>query len=127
FPDDVMQVLDGGRAFNGSNPPAELEFHGKTVPKPRKDRPPQAILGAKQKAWFKDRLRNSSATWKIWGSSQGNLEQRADPENLPAGLTKQKWPAGRFANLQGGDYGSAWMERSEIYNLVRDATITGFA
>ena len=127
FPDDLMQVLDGGRAFNGRNPPAQLEFNGKTIPNPRKDQPPQTLLGGKQKAWFKDRLRNSTATWKIWASSQSTLEQRADPENLPAELTKQKWPAGRFANVGGGDFGSAWVERSEIYDLVRDAKITGFA
>ena len=127
FPDDLMQVLDGGRAFNGGNPPAQLEFNGKTIPNPRKDQPPQTLLGGKQKAWFKDRLRNSTATWKIWASSQSTLEQRADPENLPAELTKQKWPAGRFANVGGGDFGSAWVERSEIYDLVRDAKITGFA
>jgi alkaline phosphatase D len=127
FPDDLLQVLDGGRAFNGGNPPAELEFNGAKVANPNKDKPPQTILGATQKAWFKDRLRNSGATWKIWGSSQCTLEQRADPENFPAGLTKQKWPAGRFANVQGGDFGSAWVERGEIYDLVRDAKITGFA
>ena len=127
FPDDLLQVLDGGRGFNGGNPPAELEFNGARVANPSKDKPPQTLLGATQKAWFKDRLRNSTATWKIWGSSQGTLEQRADPENLPAGLTKQKWPAGRFANVGGGDYGSAWVERGEIYDLVRDSKITGFA
>jgi alkaline phosphatase D len=127
FPDDLLQVLDGGRAFNGGSPPAELEFNGAKVDNPSKDKPPQTLLGGAQKAWFKDRLRNSTATWKIWGSSQGNLEQRADPENLPAELTKQKWPAGRFANVGGGDYGSAWVERGEIYDLVRDAKITGFA
>ena len=127
FPDDLMQILDGGRAFNGGNPPAQLEFNGKTIPNPRKDQPPQTLLGGKQKTWFKDRLRNSTATWKIWASSQSTLEQRADPENLPAELTKQKWPAGRFANVGGGDFGSAWVERSEIYDLVRDAKITGFA
>jgi len=127
FPDDLQQVLDGGRAFNGGHPPAELEFNGSRIPNPEKDKPPQAILGATQKAWFKNRLRSSSATWKIWGCSQGTHEQRADPENLPAGLTKQKWPAGRFANVGGGDYGTAWVERNEIYDLVRDAKITGFA
>jgi alkaline phosphatase D len=127
FPDDILQVLDGGRAFNGGNPPAELEFNGKKVPNPNKDKLPQTILGGTQKAWFKDRLRSSGATWKIWGSSQCTFEQRADPENFPAGLTKQKWPAGRFANVQGGDFGSAWIERGEIYDLVRDAKITGFA
>ena len=34
FPDDLLQVLDGGRAFNGGNPPAELEFNGAKVPNP---------------------------------------------------------------------------------------------
>jgi len=127
FPDDLLQVLDGGRAYNGGHPPAKLEFNGAQVPNPNKDKPPQTILGGTQKAWFKKRLKSSGATWKIWASSQCTLEQRADPENFPSGLTKQKWPAGRFANVQGGDFGSAWVERGEIYDLVRDEKITGFA
>jgi alkaline phosphatase D len=127
FPEDVMMVLDGGRNFNGGNPPAELAFKEKKIANPRKAAPPQSILGATQKAWLKNQLRKSSATWKIWGNSLGTMEWRADPENLPAGLTKQPWPAGTFANLGGGDHGSAWVERAEIYDLVRDARITGFA
>ncbi|HEU0106989.1 MAG TPA: phosphodiesterase, partial [Vicinamibacteria bacterium] len=47
--------------------------------------------------------------------------------NLPAGLTKESWPPNTFAALGGGDYGTAWTERAEIYHLVRDAKITGFA
>ncbi|HKP33218.1 MAG TPA: alkaline phosphatase D family protein, partial [Sphingomicrobium sp.] len=125
FPDDLQQVLDGGRAFNGGKPPAELVFGEARIPNPQKDAPPQTILGAEQKAWFKGRLRQSTATWKIWANSLPTLELRADPQNLPAGLAKP-WPAG-FANLGGGDHGTAWVERGEIYDLVRDARITGFA
>jgi alkaline phosphatase D len=127
FPDDVMQILDGGRAYDGGNPPAQIRFQDQTIANPQKDAPPQSILGGKQKAWFKDRLKASTATWKIWGNSLGCLDWRADPENLPAGLTKKPWPKGSFANLGGGDHGSAWVERGEIYDLVRDAKITGFA
>ncbi len=127
FPDDGMQILDGGRAYNGGRPPAEIRFQDQVIANPRKDAPPQTILGARQKAWFKDRLKASSATWKIWGNSLGTLDWRADPENLPAGLTKKPWPKGHFANLGGGDHGSAWVERGEIYDLVRDAKISGFA
>jgi alkaline phosphatase D len=29
--------------------------------------------------------------------------------------------------MGGGDYGTAWMERAELYELVREAKITGFA
>ena len=65
FPEEIMQVLDGGRAFNKGNPPAELHFKDKHVANSQKDAPPQTILGATQKAWFKDQLRKSKATWKI--------------------------------------------------------------
>ena len=126
FPEDLQQVLDGGRAFNGGNPPAELAFGEARIPNPQKDAPPQTILGATQKAWFKDQLRKSTATWKIWGNSEGALDERIDPQNLPAGLLAKPWPAG-FVNASPNDYGCAWMERGEIYDLVRDAKITGFA
>jgi alkaline phosphatase D len=125
FPDDLQQVLDGGRAFNGGRPPAELVFGDSRIPNPQKDAPPQTILGAEQKAWFKGQLKRATATWKIWGCSLGCLDWRADPQNLPAGLPKP-WPAS-FANLGGGDHGTAWIERTEIYNLVRDERIGGFA
>jgi alkaline phosphatase D len=127
FPEREMQVLDGGRSFNGGDPPAEIRFNDAHVPNPQRNAPPQTILGAEQKKWFLDRLRSSTAVWKIWGNSMGVMDQRADPQNLPAGLTKESWPPDAFANLGGGDYGTAWAERAEIYQLVRDAKITGFA
>jgi alkaline phosphatase D len=125
FPEDVMQVCDGGRVFGGGKPPDEVRFGDKSVKNPRKDAPPQTILGAAQKAWFKERLRASSATWKVWGNSMGTLDYRADPQNLPAGLTAP-WPSG-YAILGAGDHSTAYVERGEIYDLVRDARITGFA
>jgi alkaline phosphatase D len=127
FPEDAMQVLDGGRAFNGGNPPAEIRFNDAHVANPQRQAPPQSILGATQKAWFMNQLRRSTATWKVWGNSLGALDWRADPQNLPAGLTKESWPKDRYASLGGGDHGTAYLERTEIYNLVRDAKITGFA
>ena len=126
FPEDVQQILDGGRVFNGGNPPAELVFGEARIPNPQKDAPPQTILGAEQKAWLKDQLKRATATWKIWGNSQGALDERADPQNLPAGFFSKPWPAG-FANLSPNDYGCAWTERAEIYDLIRDSKITGFA
>jgi len=127
FPEPAMRSLDGGRGFNGGNPPAELRFNGAHVPNPQRSAPPQTILGAEQKAWFKDQLKRSTAVWKIWANSLGALDWRADPQNLPAGLTKESWPPDTFAALGGGDYGTAYSERAEIYGLVRDEKITGFA
>lgn len=126
-PETLMQVLDGGRAFNGGHPPAEVSFGDAHVPNPQKDKPPQTILGATQKAWFKDQLRKSTATWKIWGNSEGALDGRSDPQNLPPGLTKETWPKDTYAAMSPPDYGMAYTERAEIYDLIRDAKITGFA
>jgi alkaline phosphatase D len=127
FSENAMIALDAGRAFGNGNPPSELSFRDVRIPNPRKDAPPRTILGADQRAWFKDQLRRSAATWKIWGNSQGCLDSRADPQNLPAGMTEKPWPSDTYAQIGSGDYGSAYFERKEIYDLVRDAKITGFA
>jgi alkaline phosphatase D len=125
FQEEAAQVLDGGRAYNGGRPPATLTYGGVTIPNPRKDGPPQTLLGAEQKAWFKRTLRASTATWKIWGNSKGAIDHRGDPQNLPPGLAPP-WTDG-YAMMGGNDYGAAWHERAEIYDLIRDAKITGFA
>lgn len=126
FPQEVMEILDAGRSHAGGHPPATIRFGDVEIPNFRKDQAPQTILGAVQKSWFLDRLRNSRATWKIWGNSLGTLDWRVDPQNLPPGLTKP-WPGSGYAGFGGGDHSAAYFERAEIYDLVRDEGITGFA
>ena len=127
FSEEAMIALDFGRAYNGGNPPAELHFRDARIPNPSKDKPPRTILGVEQKAWFKDRLRKATATWKIWGNSLGALDERTDPQNLPPEMVKNAWPSDTFAISRTDDYGAAYAERGEIYDLIRDAKITGFA
>ena len=127
FSEEAMIALDAGQAYEGGKPPAELHFRDARIPNPRKDRPPRTILGVEQKAWFKERLRGSTATWKIWGNSLGAIDQRVDPQNLPAGMREKPWPADTYAMMGSNDYGAAYAERKEIYDLIRDAKITGFA
>jgi alkaline phosphatase D len=124
-PEELMELLDAGRAYNGGNPPETIAFAGRTSPNYRKTGAPFTILGARQKSWFLDRLRQSRATWKLWGNSLGTLDWRADPQNLPEGLT-DRWPGAGYSNVA-TDFGGAYSERGEIYDLVRDAGITGFA
>jgi alkaline phosphatase D len=125
-PQEVLEILDAGRVYDGGRPPAEISF-GEVVPNPRRDAPPQTILGAEQKAWLKDRLRRSRATWKVWGNSIGTPDERADPQNLPEGIVPHPWPGANYASMGGGDFGGAYVERGEIFDLVRDEKITGFA
>jgi alkaline phosphatase D len=125
-PQEALEILDAGRTWNGGKPPAAIRYGGSEVPNFSKDRPAQTILGAEQKTWFLERLRASKATWKIWGNTTATLEMRADPQNLPAGVGKP-WPGAGYAGFGGGDWSTAYVERAEVYDFVRDHGITGFA
>jgi alkaline phosphatase D len=124
-PQEAMEILDAGRTYDGGKAPDTIAFGAVEVANFRKHQPAQTILGAEQKAWFLDRLRASTATWKVWGCSLGTLDSRIDPQNLPAGLTKP-WPGAGYAGMGGGDHSAAYVERAEIYDLVKTAGITGF-
>ncbi|MGH8061409.1 MAG: alkaline phosphatase D family protein [Pseudoxanthomonas sp.] len=124
-PEEVWGPVDAGRAFNGGNPPAKLTIGDKSVDNYVAKAAPQTMLGAKQKAWFLDQLRNAKATWKVWGNSLGTLDTRVDPQNLPPGIGT--WKGKGYGLMSVYDWGSVWHERAEIYDTVRDAGITGFA
>jgi alkaline phosphatase D len=88
--------------------------------------PPQTILGQRQKTWFLETLRASKQTWKVWGNSLGTLDWRADPQHLPSGVG-ERWPGKGYAGFGGGgDYGTAYRERAEIYDAIRGAAISNF-
>jgi len=122
---EQVEILDGGRAYDGGRPPAMIPNGNRPVPNFRKDEAPYTVLGRAQKAWFKDRLRASTATWKIWGATNPVLDIRTDPQNLPKGITRP-WPGAGYATFGAGDFSAAFAERAEIYDLVREGGIDGF-
>lgn len=129
LPQEVLEALDAGRAFDGGKPPETLRSGAVEVPNFRKDAPPTTILGSEQKAWFLERLQHSTARWKIWGDTVATLEMRADPQHLPPGMTAP-WGGAGYAGFDAGtgagDHSTAFVERGEIYDFVRDRGITGF-
>jgi alkaline phosphatase D len=126
FPQEAMEVLDAGRAYADGKPPDTISFGEASIPNFRRDEPPVTLLGKVQKAWFKRTLESSQATWKIWGASNGTLDWRVDPHNLPPGLAKAPWPAAGYASMGSGDLGSAYHERAELYDFIRERRIDGF-
>jgi len=127
LPQEAMEILDAARAYNKGNPPATIRSTDGSVAVRNiwSERPPQTILGAEQKAWFLERLKGSQATWKIWGNTTATLDMRADPQNLPAGIAKP-WPWAGCAGFGMQDWSTAYTERAEIYEFVREHGITGF-
>lgn len=127
MPQEAVEILDAGREYNGGKPPESIQIGARQIPNFCRHDPAQTIFGKTQKAWFLEQLRTSQATWKIWGNTEGTLDSRVDPQNLPPGLTKP-WPGAGYAAFGGGgDHSSAYRERAEIYDFVRDHGITGFA
>jgi alkaline phosphatase D len=128
MPQVAMEILDAGHTYNNEKPPEVIRSVDGTVSVPNfcQHRAPQTVLGVEQKKWFLERLESSKATWKIWGNTTATLDMRADPQNLPAGLTKA-WPWYGYAGFVMGDWSTAYIERAEIYDFVRQQKITGFA
>src|SRR5580692_6768922 len=128
LPQEAMEIVDAARAYNDGNPPATIRSADGSVEIPNvwKQRPPQTILGAEQKAWFLKRLKESRATWKIWGNTTATIDMRADPQNLPEAITKA-WPWAGYAGFGIADWSTAYTERAEIYDFVHEHEITGFA
>ncbi|HEY8010714.1 MAG TPA: alkaline phosphatase D family protein [Rudaea sp.] len=124
-PEELWAQLDAGRDYANGHPPAKLSFGDKSVVNYRAADAPQSMLGAKQKKWFLERLRNAKATWKIWGNTLGTPDQRVDLQYLPAALGK--WNDSGYGLPDTHDWGSMYHERAEIFDAVRDAGITGFA
>ncbi len=124
--EDVTEILDAGSSYAGGRPPATIPFGGAELPNPRQDAPPLSMLGATQKAWFLDRLRASTATWKVWGNTVAMLDWRIDFQNLPPEIGP-RWPTTGYALLGDDDWSGYRAERREILDFVRAHGITGFA
>ncbi|MFZ5635033.1 MAG: alkaline phosphatase D family protein [Pseudomonadota bacterium] len=129
FPEALAMHIDGGRDFAGGHPPEKLVYGDRSIANFRAGEPAQTMLGAKQKAWFLERLRGATATWKIWGTSLGTPDWRVDPQHMPATLLPAEWKpwTDEYGILASGDWGGTYRERGEIFDAVRDAGITGFA
>jgi alkaline phosphatase D len=123
IPEQAVAIVDAGRAYRNGNPPDSIALPGRQVPNYRKNEPAQTILGAEQRAWFFGQLKDSTATWKIWGNTIATLDPRADLQNLSSG--GPAWGAG-YASMAMGDFGNALHERGQIYDFVRTNGIGGF-
>jgi alkaline phosphatase D len=126
MPQETLEILDAGKTYANGNPPETIVIGDLRAANFTRHDPAVTLLGHEQKAWLKQTLQASNATWKIWGATNGTLDMRADPQNLPQGFTSAAWPGKGYACFGGGDFSGALSERAELYDFVRDAGISGF-
>ena len=124
-PFETLRRIDAGASWAGGRPADTLTFGDAVVPNFRRGAGPRTLLGARQKGWLKERLASSTATWKIWANTVATFDMRADPQHLPAGRTGP-WPGAGYAGFARTDHSTAFAERGEIMDFVRDERIPGF-
>ena len=69
MPLHLLNQLDAGNMANDGNPRAYLSIGGAVFANPRRHSPPGSILGERQKQWWKQRMAESKARWRLWGNS----------------------------------------------------------
>lgn len=112
WPVPDTEIMDAGRTYNNNNPPAQVTINN--LPNPRVGSPPGTMLGTQQKAWWKDTMRLSNATWKVWANQVPLMRFfiRAQPVSLIVD---------RYMD------GDAWdgyiTERNELMTYLRDQNV----
>src|SRR5438094_293729 len=124
--EEITEILDAGRAMSAHGSVDRISFAGEEIANPRKSAPPQSMLGARQKAWFLERLSSATTPWKIWGNSVATLDWRIDFQNLPDDVGV-RWPATGYALLGDEDWSGYRHERREIFDFIRERAIGGVA
>ena len=128
FPRPRCRLSTAGAPSTAAIRRPEIRFNDAHVPNPQRSAPPQTILGAEQKAWFKDKLEQLDRDVEDLGQLAGRARLARRPAEPARRVSpRSRGPRTRYASIGGGDYGTAYAERAEIYDLVRDAKITGFA
>ena len=86
------------------------------------------MFGKDHNAWLKETLNISTATWKVWGNSGARWIGGPTRRTSRPALRRRLGPAGSgYAGFGGGDYPAPTWNAPKIYELVRDAKLTGFA
>jgi alkaline phosphatase D len=85
-PPALIATLNAGRTANEGSPPDTIAWGDEMFPNARRDAPLGSMLGAVQKAWFKEVLKNSGATWKIIGIGVPFMRCGFDSTFVPGGV-----------------------------------------
>lgn len=79
LPLPLVNTFDQGKTANGGSPPATVLG----LPNARAGSPVGTILGKAQKQWWKDTMKKSDATWKVWGSEVALMRMKVQQAGIP--------------------------------------------
>jgi alkaline phosphatase D len=115
-PKDLVNLLDLGAASGIT----QIPLGGTTIPNPRAASPIGTMLGKAQKQWWKDTMKGSDATWKLWGNEvtlmRLKLTSLGPTSPLPADLvvSADAWDGYNFERNEL----MAFLKANNIQNVV---------
>jgi alkaline phosphatase D len=124
--EEAMEILDAGRTYNHGQPPASIRFGNVEIEKFFQRSACSEHSRSGTEGMVFGSLAPIQGHLEDLGNTTATLDMRADPQNLPPGITKP-WPGKGYAGFPGGDHSSAYVERGEIFDFVQEHGITGFA
>lgn len=119
LPRTLVEELDAGKTARDGHPRKTVEARGMAFENPRFAAPAGTMYGREQKAWIKDVLRRSQATWKVCVNSVPQLPLSLDfrfegksiaPDDVVLTDSWSGYPA----------------ERREMLGFIRDRGITNY-
>jgi alkaline phosphatase D len=83
------------------------------------------MLGATQRQWFLDKIRNSTRTWKVWGNEVSTMQLIISKAVIDAAaIPSLTIPADLFLSLDQWD--GYPVERAQIFTALRTAGVRNF-
>ncbi|WP_103027688.1 alkaline phosphatase D family protein [Salinibacter altiplanensis] len=114
----AVEAFDAGKTYNDGNPPDSITIGDTEISNVRRDQPPGTMLGPRQKRWWKDVMRSSEATWKVWGHSVPTLPMRLDLDSVD--------PEGETVVFTTDTWDGYLREREELMRFLETQEITNF-
>jgi alkaline phosphatase D len=114
----LVAIADGGRDYDGGNPPEFLPYGDGKTPNIARERAPGSCLGDAQRVWFLNTMASSTATWKLWGNALPLIPMNLDMSSIP------------FANIEDSIFNlDAWGgypgELKYLMNYFSDNGVSG--
>ncbi len=112
LPIPIVNAFDQGKTAGDGVPPSNVLG----IPNPRAQSPVGTMLGTDQKKWWKETMKKSNATWKLWGNEVPLMRMRVVQGGVQALVADRV--------LAGDAWDGYPTERNELMTFLRTESVS---